>query len=292
MTVHLFGAVSSPSIANFVLKQIAEKVECTYGYQVANTIRRILYVDDCLKSTCDENTATQPIKDLTSACAMGGFHLTKYTCNKSKVLSILPKEECSKHVQACNLDYDDLSIERALSIQWCAETDTFRFSKPITRRGILSTISSIYDPLGFIAPLILPAKKLLQELCRDASLGWDDELSVEHQIQWMKWLYELPSLKHMSMKRCMKPAVFGNIISKQIHIFSDASTTGYGAVAYLRLCNDNNKIRCTFLMGKSRLAPIKMLTIPRLELTSATVFVSLGRILLQELSNRTTLHQE
>jgi len=116
MTVHLFGAVSSPSIANFVLKQIAEKVECTYGYQVANTIRRILYVDVCLKSTCDENTATQPIKDLTSACAMGGFHLTKYTCNKSKVLSTLPKEDCSKHVQACNLDYDDLPIERALGI--------------------------------------------------------------------------------------------------------------------------------------------------------------------------------
>ena len=116
MIVHFIVAVSSPSIANFVLKHIADKIECTYGYQVANTIRRHFYVDNCLKSTCDQNTATQLIKDLTSACAMGGFHLTKYTCNKSKVLSTLPKEECSKHVQACNLDYDDLPIERALGI--------------------------------------------------------------------------------------------------------------------------------------------------------------------------------
>ena len=100
----------------------------------------------------------------------------------------------------------------------------------------------------------------------------------------MKWTNELPSLEHMSIKRCLKPAVFGKIISKQIHIFSDVSTTGYGAVAYLRLCNDSNKIHCAFLIGKSRLAPIKMLTIPHLELTSAMVSMRLGRKLLQKLS--------
>ena len=84
-------------------------------------------------------------------------------------------------MKTLDLSYDDLPIERALGVQWCVESDTFRFritikDKPLTRRGILSIISSIYDPLGFAAPFALKTKKLLQDLCKDEKLGWDDEL--------------------------------------------------------------------------------------------------------------------
>jgi len=104
------------------------------------------------------------------------------------------------------------------------------------RRGILSTISSICDLVGFIVPL--------QVLYQYGCLGSDDKLYVEHHIQWKNWLNELPSLAHMFIKRCEKPGAFGQILSKQIHIFADANTTGYGAVAYLHLRNESNKIHC------------------------------------------------
>ena len=84
-------------------------------------------------------------------------------------------------MKTLDLNYDELPIERALGVQWCVESDTFRFritikDKPLTRRGILSIVSSIYDPLGFAAPFTLKAKKLLQDLCKDEKLGWDDEV--------------------------------------------------------------------------------------------------------------------
>ena len=116
---------------------------------------------------------------------------------------------------------------------WCVQSDSFGFriiltNKPVTRRGILSTVSSIYDPLGFIAPLTLVAKKILQELCRSKSLGWDDDVPEEYRNQRIKWRNELPMLELFHVDRCLKPRDFGPIVSRQLHMFSDASTVGYG----------------------------------------------------------------
>ena len=93
----------------------------------------------------------------------------------------------------------------------------------------------------------------------------------------------MPMLERILVPRCVKPIDFGEVKSRQVHIFSDASSVGYGSVAYLRLCDNENRIHCSFLMGKARLAPIKAVTIPRLELTAATVSVRLGEILKKEL---------
>lgn len=107
-------------------------------------------------------------------------------------MSQFPEEERSKGVKTLDLNYDDLPVERVLGVQWCVESDTFGFrivvkEKPLTRRGILSTVSSIYDPLGFAAPFTLTAKKLLQELCREEKLGRDDELPDPYLKRWEKW---------------------------------------------------------------------------------------------------------
>ena len=153
------------------------------------------------------------------------------------------------------------------------ESDTFKFritvkDKPITRRGILSVVSSIYDPLGFAAPFTLTAKKLLQDLCREERLGWDDELPEAYCCtRWEKWRNELPLLKPMAVPRCVRPTDFGEIKSKEIHIFADASTVGYGSLAYQHLCDEEGHIHCSFLMGKAHLTTIKAVTIPCLELT-------------------------
>lgn len=97
--------------------------------------------------------------------------MTKWTSNSRALLMSIPEEDRASEVKDLNLDNDRLPMERALGVQWCTQSDTFQLKvdvqeKPCTRRGILSVISSAYDPLGFLAPFILPAKLLLRELCK------------------------------------------------------------------------------------------------------------------------------
>ncbi|XP_071092701.1 uncharacterized protein [Haliotis cracherodii] len=253
MAVHIFGAVSSPSISNFALKHTASKAEEKYGILIAETIRKNFYVDDCLKAAKDEDTAVSLVQDLVSACADGGFRLTKFTSNSRNLLKSIPTDDHSKELQSRDLDYDDVPIERALGMRWYVNSDMFGFSvelpdKPVTRRGILSTVSSFYDPLGMVFSVILPAKKILQDLCTDQSLDWDDDIPSAPACEWKKWLSELDLMKTLNIPWCVKPFDFGEVTSAQLHVFSDASTRGYGCVVYLRLCDKSENIHVAFLM--------------------------------------------
>ena len=168
-----------------------------------------------------------------------------------------------------------------------AQTDTFQFKievqqKPCTRRGILSVINSVYDPLGFLAPFVLPAKLLLTELCKDKR-AWDDEVTETQAKRWKKWLSDLQSLSSFCVNRCIKPTGFGVIKTAQLHHFSDASNNGYGTVSYLLLTNEKNQKFTSFLIGKSRVAPLKLVTIPRMELTAAVIAVKMDKMLQYEL---------
>lgn len=104
----------------------------------------------------------------------------KFISNFKEVIEAIPVEDRAEGIQKIDMDKDALPVERALGVQWCIEKDSFQFritlkDRPCTRRGILSTISSIYDPLGFAAPLLLNRKKILQELCR-GQVDWDDDV--------------------------------------------------------------------------------------------------------------------
>ncbi|XP_071821483.1 uncharacterized protein [Apostichopus japonicus] len=136
-----------------------------------------------------------------------------------------------------------------------------------SRRGMLSATSSLYDPLGFVAPFILTAKFLIQDLC-SKGLRWDEIVGPEEQRQWNEWLAELPSLESVEVERCFKHTISGDV-KHGLHIFCDASERGYAAVAYLRTEHLNGQIECSFVMGKARLCPLKRVTISRLELMSA-----------------------
>ena len=143
-------------------------------------------------------------------------------------------------------------------------------------------VGSIFDPFGFVAPFVLTAKKILQDLCR-LKLGWDDEVPTEHGARWQRWLVDLPKLSQLTIDCCLKPADFKDIASSQLHHFSDASEIGFGSVSYLRLVDSRGRIHCTILQGKSRLMPLKQVTVPRLELLAATVSVRLDKVLKREL---------
>ncbi len=287
MTVHLFGATSSPGCANYALKATADDNEEDLGQSAAEFIRNDFYVDDGLKSVASIADAVALIEDKKELCRRGGFRLHKFTSNCKEVIEAIPLEDRAEGIQKMDLDTDALPIERALGVQWCIEKDSFQFritleDRPCTRRGILSTISSIYDPLGFAAPLLLDGKKILQELCRSKA-DWDDPVPEDIKARWMKWRSELPALEELLIPRCYKPDDSGRITQMELHHFSDASMQGYGQCSYLRMKNERGQFHCSFIMGKARVAPLKQVTVPRLELTAAVLSAKTSAQLQREL---------
>ena len=290
MKVHLFGATSSPSCAGFALRKTAEDHQNEYDKDVIDTVRRNFYVDDCLKSVKTKEDAIKLVGDLRELLKEGGFRLTKWVSNEREVLATVP--EADRAASVSSLDIDELPEERTLGILWNVEMDAFGFKvnvkeKPTTRRGILSVTSSLYDPLGFVAPFALPAKALMQRLCR-RGLNWDDPVSPEDEKEWRNWLQELPTLTDLKIDRCIKPDGFKEVTSAQLHHFCDASEIGYASVAYLRLTDITGKVHCSFIMGKSRLAPVKAVSIPRLELMAAALAVTVDQFIKDELQIKIT----
>ena len=287
MVVHVFGATSSPSCTSFCLRKTAEDNEREFSAEIVNTVRRNFYVDDCLKSVRTTQVARKLVCELTDLLSRGGFRLTKWTSNDRQVLASIPESERAKSVINLDLDLDELPVERTLGVQWNVENDEFGFKvvamkKPTTRRGILSVASSVYDPLGFLAPFTLSAKLMLQELCKK-KIGWDEEIVGEELSRWEHWLADLPRLSEINVKRCYKPASFEEVNQVQLHHFSDASQYAYGAASYLRLVDADGNVHCSLVIGKSRLAPLKAITIPRLELSAAVVSVKLDSMIRREL---------
>ena len=284
MTVHVFGSTSSPACANYALKQTANHCE---QEEVAHIIQHNFYVDDCLYSTSTAEKAIELSKGLQETCERGGFHLTKWNSNHRAVLHAIPKDERASSVQQLNFEKDKLPQERALGILWNAETDSFGYNikikdRPPTKRGILSIISSVYDPLGFVSPVILTAKQLLQDLCRH-KVGWDDEIPANQMKLWHGWLEDLPMLSEYKIERCLRPASYAQTESLSLHHFADASEVGYGTVSYIRMENSEGETRCSFLLSKSRVAPLKQVSIPRMELTAASVAVKVDQMIKREL---------
>ena len=222
-----------------------------------------------------------------SICARGGTRLHKFISNSKEVIAKIAPDDRAKGVKDLDLHNDVLPIERALGVQWCVESDTFQFrivlqDKPLTRRGILSTVSSVYDPLGFLAPVILTGRQILQNLCRDKS-DWDDPVPEPLRHSWEKWRNSLHHLEKLKIQRCYKPHTFGELTSVQLHHFSDASDYGYGQCSYLRLTDDSGQVHCSFVMGKARVTLLKPVMIPRLELTAALLSVRISASLREEL---------
>ncbi len=286
MVVHLFGATSSSSCASYALKRTAEDNTGCFSAEATNTVKKNFYVDDLLKAVDTENHAIRLCKELKSLCASGGFKLTKWISNNRAVLASIPESERAKVIKNLDLEKENLPLERALGVQWSAEEDTFMFQvttkeRPCSRRGILSMVSSIYDPLGFLTPLTFPAKHILQELCRQ-NIRWDDELPEVYAQTWKQWWQDLPKVWEFKVNRYLVPKDFENLKMAQMHHFCDASDIGYGTVSYLRLTS-SNKVHVTFIMGKARVAPLKVMTTPRMEITAAVLAVRMDKILSEEL---------
>ena len=288
MCVYLFGTVCSPSCANFALKQTAVDFKGNFDQNTIDVINNCFYVDDCLASSPSVKEAERLLKEVSELLMKGGFKITKWVSNNREVIRTLPKSDRSTNLQNLDLCSADLPKERALGLWWDAEKDTLCFrvqvkTKPLTRRGILSVVNSIYDPLGFGAPVIQPMKLLLQSLCK-IKLKWDDPIPSSYNTQYLQWIDQLPLLDAFQVARCYKTLGFGKLKQAAIHHFADASEKSYGYVSYLRLVDEEDNINVSFLLGKTRLVPLKTITVPRLELCAATISVRLDQCLRRELN--------
>lgn len=284
MLVQIFGAASSPCIATHALKRTVIDNKTEFSEEASQTVDRNFYVDDLLKSVQTPEQAISLVEELTCLLRKGGFRLTKWISNDKSVLATIPDTEKAPSVVNLALD-DELPVDRALGVRWNVEEDVFMFvitnkSKPYTRRGILSVVASLYDPLGFVAPVTLFAKLLLQKLCRDDK-GWDDVISDEDVKTWCTWLEDLHHLAVLKIPRCYRPKLEG--VEIKLHVFSDASERGYGACGYLRIVDTTGQVHVSFVLGRSRLAPIKTVTLPRLELSAAVVGVRIKETIRCEL---------
>ena len=130
----------------------------------------------------------------------------------------------------------------------------WNFDRPLTCRGILTTISSIYDPFGLLGPLLLPERKILQRIT-DTKQGWDEPLLSGQRASLQKWRDDLRVLPYVKINRCFMCESFSGNKSVQLHHFSDASTYGYGVASYLRIRDTEHNICSNLLMGKSRVVP-------------------------------------
>ena len=296
MTVHIFGAKSSPSVACYALREAATDHAEEVSSETVKTVNSNFYVDDALKSTQDVDTAISLAHDLKTLLEKGGFSLKKFTSNSPVFMSSIQADDRSKAMQRCTGVSEGLPEERALGVVWNTENDLLRVSvnvtslraKPLTRRGILSAVSSIYDPLGLVSPTVIRGRKVLQDICRTREV-WDKEIPAQERNDWMKWLSHLDATQDLCVPRHLKPADFDGVATLEMHHFSDASEWAYGTVTYARFTNQQGDVYVAFVKGTSHLAPLKKITIPRLELMAAVTAVRV-RLLIEdamELSSET-----
>ena len=194
----------------------------------------------------------------------------------------MPFNDRSKKAQ--ERAFDTLTEDRALGVCWHVQEDQMSFQvqrmeQPLTKRGVLSMLSSVYEPLGLASPFVLGARRIVESLCR-MKIGWDDPIPEMEKDQWDQWVSGLRDMDKICVPRCLQPFPTTH---KELHHFADASEVAYGVASYLRVVTTDGRVNCTLVMAKSRLAPIKRLTVPRLELQAATLAARQNTLLRKEL---------
>lgn len=266
-----YGTASAPFLATRCLKQLG--LECP-DKVVSEVIQHDMYVDDLITGADNIEELKNICKALIIQLASGKFHLRKWHSNHPNIINELFTESSSDDL--LNLSNDEHS--KTLGLLWSCKEDTLLFSvnlkqnTNITKRTILSVMSQIYDPLGLINPCILIAKTILQRLWA-SKVSWDEPVSTEFEKSWHKFI---DSLTYLNTIRVPRLVVADNPKTIEIHAFSDASTQAYSACIYLRTISENGNVSVRLVMAKSRVAPIKPSTIPRLELCGALLAAQLS----------------
>lgn len=269
-----YGTASAPFLATRALQQLAEDEKSKYPL-AARITKRDFYVDDLLSGADSIQEALDLQKQLVEMLECGGFELHKWCANTPELLAKIPIERREQKV-----DLSENATVKTLGLAWHPSRDVFVVSidqtqqseEIATKRSILSEIARLFDPLGITGPIIVTAKIYLQKLW-EKQLAWDQPLPEEDQARWLDFRCQLKKINHVEISRCIIP----NPRYSSIFLlgFCDASMAAYGACVYVHCVDVENRPSTTLLCSKSRVAPLKTITIPRLELCSAVLLAQL-----------------
>lgn len=256
-----------------VLKQLA--IDEGHAFpRAAAVLENSFYVDDTLFGVDDLDVLRDTRKQLIDLLNRGRFQLRQWATNSPELLEDIPVKQ---HGLIDHLIKKDDSL-KVLGLSWLPTDDSFRFvinfekPKSMSKRSILSFVAKLYDPLGWAAPVVITAKILLQELwlCKG---DWDDPVPSDLNKRWLAYYSDLPSLREVRIPRWTGRHTRN--ASCEIHGFADASNRAYAAVVYLRVLHSLDRVQISLLAAKTKVAPLKTVSIPRLELCAVVLLCRL-----------------
>ncbi|XP_073955623.1 uncharacterized protein [Choristoneura fumiferana] len=268
-----YGVSSAPFQALRTIEQLAQDLENSHP-DGSGVLKRDTYVDDIVTGADSVEQATRIRSELTRILASGGFHLRKWTSNRPDFFVGVPPEDlyCEKFREFESID--DMAL-KILGLSWLPQPDCFTFKVSVddrrcTKRTILSEIARIFDPLGLLSPLTFFAKYLMQ-LLWVSGVAWDDDAPDNISLEWKAFRAQLPVLSSVNVPRRM----VSDFVVLQLHGFCDASERGMCAVIYCRMLDANGVCTVKLSCAKSKVAPLRKLSIPRLELLAAVLLADL-----------------
>ena len=281
-TVLTFGEKPAPAMAQIALRKTADEAREDFP-EAAQVLKDNTYMDDICDSVCTEEEARELTKCINSVLETGGFKVKGWLSNKANSNTDQEERKEAAILQGVN-------EEKVLGVVWNNHTDMFTLKvKPelllsqepamLSKRTIPSQVARIYDPIGFASAFLIRAKIGLQELW-EKGVGWDEKLPSETQEKWTNLFQEMKSLNGTSFERCLTPpyAVGRPVLC----VFSDASEDAFGSCAYARWQLSSGEYDVRFIAAKSRVAPLKRLTIPRLEFQGAVLASRLCKTIVDE----------
>ncbi|GIY58539.1 hypothetical protein CDAR_607721 [Caerostris darwini] len=278
----VFGCNCSPFLLSATIKYHIGKYSET-NKSCFEMLNGSLYADDLCHGADDVESAFNLSSDAVSILSDASFNLRKLHTNSKQLHDLwIQNGLCEEN------SFEKDNKLKVLGLVWNQEEDmlrvdvtslleSFKFLEN-TKRSVLSTAAKVFDPVGFLSPFVVRIKRLMQEIW-ERGLDWDSKLPEDLESKWKKWCAEIEVLGEMKIERCYFSRVVGKMDSVEVHIFSDASIVAYGAVAYFRYVNLRGEVGTSFVMSKSRISPLKKLSLPRLELMGALIAARLWKYL-------------
>ncbi|XP_063713023.1 uncharacterized protein LOC134841152 [Symsagittifera roscoffensis] len=268
MTRVTYGIASSAFHLTRCLNEVADQSK---NPMIKESLKNCFYVDDFLGGANDKHEAERLISDLCEELNSHEFPLRKWTSSNAKIIEGLP-EHLREKSDVLELFSDEYKI-KVLGVSWKPNKDIFCFStalpelKLLTKRTLLSTISKLFDPMGWLAPFIINFKCLMQQLWVQG-FDWDSEVDQKTKEKWYELTGTLPQLLELQIPRSMSSHPIKEV---QLHVFCDASEKAYAAAIYARITNDDGKTFAYLLTSKTKVAPVKAISAPKLELCGASL---------------------
>lgn len=267
-----YGTISASYQAIKCLSALSEE---TNNEVVSNIIKYDFCVDDCLTGGFTIQETVLLRNDLIFTLSKGGFGMAKWTANNNELIKNIPNADSSTFT---SLDLGDEAV-KTVGLFWETQTDNLSYKiklseiEACTKREILSHIASLFDPMGLVGPVIVVAKIIMQSLWVE-KVEWDERLSKEVCAKWKDFWQELNNINKIKIPRWIKT---GGCKRIEVHGFSDASSYAYGACLYLRSETADGEVSVRLICAKSRVAPLKTTSIPRLELCAAVLLTRLAK---------------